>query len=154
VQRLPDINTIADGIAVSTPGTLTLAHIEALVDEVVTVSDEAIARAVLILVERAKQVVEPAGAASLAAVLEHGTLMRSPAVAVLAGGNVDPLLLMRIIQSGMEEEGRYLVIHTKLVDRPGALSRLLTVLAEADANIIGVEHHRLGNRLGVFEVEV
>jgi threonine dehydratase len=73
---------------------------------------------------------------------------------VLAGGNVDPLLLTRIVQSGMEEEGRYLVIRTKLVDRPGALSRLLAVLAEADANIVGVEHHRLGSRLGVLEVEV
>lgn len=154
VTTLRDMSTIADGIAVRTSGTLTLAHIKALVDDVVTVSDEAIARAVLLLVERAKQVVEPAGAASLAAVLEYGARWRGPVVAVLAGGNVDPLLLMRIIQSGMEEEGRYLVIRTRLADRPGALSGLLALLADADANIVGVEHHRLGARLGVLEVEV
>jgi threonine dehydratase len=154
VQTLREMSTIADGIAIRTPGTLTLAHIEALVDDVVTVNDEAIARSVLLLVERAKQVVEPAGAASLAAVLEHGARWRSPTVAVLAGGNVDPLLLIRIVQSGMEEEGRYLMIRTRLVDRPGALSRLLALLADADANIVGVEHHRLGTRLGVFQVEV
>lgn len=154
VVRLGQMSTIADGIAIRTPGALTLAHIEALVDDVVTVSDEAIARAVLLLIERAKQVVEPAGAASLAAVLEHGIQWRGPVAAVLAGGNVDPLLLMRIIQSGMEEEGRYLVIRTRLADRPGALSRLLTLLAGADTNIVGVEHHRLGTRLGLLEVEV
>lgn len=154
VVTLGQMSTLADGIAIRTPGTLTLAHIEALVDDVVTVSDEVIARAVLLLIERAKQVVEPAGAASLAAVLEHGARWRGPAVAVLAGGNVDPLLLMRIIQSGMEEEGRYLVIRTRLVDRPGALSGLLALLADADANIVGVEHHRLGTRLGLLEVEV
>lgn len=154
VQTLRAISTIADGIAIRTPGTLTLAHIEALVDDVVTVSDKAIARAVLLLVERAKQVVEPAGAASLAAVLEYGAGWRGPVAAVLAGGNVDPLLLMRIIQSGMEEEGRYLVIRTRLADRPGALSGLLTLLADVDANIVGIEHHRLGTRLGLLEVEV
>jgi threonine dehydratase len=151
---LAQVSTIADGIAVRTPGTLTLAHIEALVDDVVTVSDEAIARAVLLLVERAKQVVEPAGAAGLAAVLERGPALPGPVIAVLAGGNVDPLLLMRIIQSGMYEEGRYLVVRTTLLDRPGALSRLLALLANEGANIVGVEHHRLATRLGVLEVEV
>jgi threonine dehydratase len=154
LTSLSTVSTFADGIAVKTPGALTLAHIDAHVDEVVTVSDEAIARAVLVLVERAKQVVEPAGAASLAAVLERGTHWQGPVVAVLAGGNVDPLLLLRIIQSGMYEEGRYLVIRTTLVDRPGALSRLLALLAEQGANIIAVEHHRLGTRLGVQEVDV
>jgi threonine dehydratase len=154
VTSLSAISTIADGIAVKTPGELPLAHIDAYVDEVVTVSDEAIARAVLLLVERAKQVVEPAGAASLAAVLERGASWEGPVVAVLAGGNVDPLLLVRIIQSGMYEEGRYLVIRTMLIDRPGALSHLLALIAEQGANIIGVEHHRLGTRLGVLEVEV
>jgi threonine dehydratase len=151
---LQSMSTIADGIAVKTPGALTLAHIQALVDDVVTVTDEAIARAVLLLVERAKQVVEPSGAAGLAAVLQAGADLPEPVVAVLCGGNVDPLLLARIIQSGMYEEGRYAVLRTTLQDRPGALSALLALLADVGANIVAVEHHRLGTRLGVLEVEV
>jgi threonine dehydratase len=151
---LDDLATIADGIAVKTPGELTLAHVRERVDQVVTVSDEAIARAVLLLVERAKQVVEPSGAAGLAAILDTGLVLPEPVVVVLGGGNVDPLLLMRIIQSGMFEEGRYLVLRTRLEDRPGALSRLLALLADNGANIVAVEHHRLGTRLGVLEVEV
>jgi threonine dehydratase len=151
---LESMSTIADGIAVKTPGALTLAHIQALVDDVVTVTDEAIARAVLLLVERAKQVVEPSGAAGLAAVLQAGADLPEPVVAVLCGGNVDPLLLARIIQSGMYEEGRYAVLRTTLQDRPGALSALLALLADVGANIVAVEHHRLGTRLGVLEVEV
>ncbi|MGH3665312.1 MAG: threonine ammonia-lyase [Egibacteraceae bacterium] len=151
---LDEVSSIADGIAVKTPGQLTLAHVRERVDEVVTVSEESIARAVLMLVERAKQVVEPSGAAGLAAVLEVTTHLIEPVVVLLCGGNVDPLLLMRIIQSGMFEEGRYLVLRTRLEDRPGALSRLLALLAEAGANIVAVEHHRLGTRLGVLEVEV
>lgn len=148
-------STIADGIAVKHPGTLTLAHVQARVDEVVTVTDESIARAVLFLVERAKQVVEPAGAAPLAAVLDGvATSLAEPVVVLLGGGNVDPLLLARIIQSGMYEEGRYLVVRTTLRDQPGALARILGLLGDEGANIVGVEHHRLGTRLGVLEVEI
>jgi threonine dehydratase len=154
VVTLDALATLADGLAAKTTGALTLAHIQALVDEVVTVSDEAIARAVLLLVERAKQVVEPAGAAGLAAVLEHSGEWPGPIAVVLSGGNVDPLLLVRIIQSGMHEEGRYLVIRTTLRDQPGALSRLLILLAEQGANVVGVEHHRHGTRLRVLDVEV
>ena len=151
---LDSVSTIADGIAVKTPGELTLAHVRELVDECVTVSDEAIARAVLLLVERAKQVVEPSGAAGLAAVLEGSPTLIEPVVILLCGGNVDPLLLGRIISSGMFEEGRYLVLRTRLDDRPGALSGLLGLLAAAGANIVAVEHHRLATRLGILEVEV
>ena len=151
---LPDMSTIADGIAVATPGVLTLAHVEAYVDEIVTVTEEEIARAVLLLVERAKQVVEPSGAAGLAAVLTGVGTYVEPAVVLLCGGNVDPLLLMRIIQSGMFEEGRYLMLRTRVIDRPGGLAALMGILAEAGANIVAVEHHRLGTRLGVQEVEV
>jgi threonine dehydratase len=153
-QDAAEVVTIADGIAVKRPGELTLAHVRALVDEVVTVSEAAIARAVLLLVERAKQVVEPAGAAPLAAVLEHATVLPEPAVVVLGGGNVDPMLLLRIIQSGMREEGRYFSFRTRLDDRPGALSRLLGLLADLDANVVAVEHHRFGPRLDLLEVEV
>ena len=151
---LDSVSTIADGIAVKRPGELTLAHIEQLVDDVVTVSDEAIARAILLLVERAKQVVEPAGAAGLAALLDGTVETREPTVALLCGGNVDPLLLNRIIQSGMYEEGRYLVVTTRVGDQPGVLATLLTLLAEQRANVIGIEHHRLNTKLGVQEVEV
>ena len=151
---LDAVTTIADGIAVKTPGELTLAHVAALVDEVVTVSEEQIARAVLLLVERAKQVVEPSGAAGLAAVLSGVGGYLAPVVVVLGGGNVDPLLLNRIIQSGLFEEGRYVMLHTRVVDRPGGLASLLGILADAGANIVAVEHHRLGTRLGVQEVEV
>ncbi len=151
---LDRVQTIADGIAVKTPGTLTLAHVQEHVDEVVTVTDEAIARAVLLLVERAKQVVEPSGAAGLAAVLERPAAWPGPVVVLLCGGNVDPLLLGRIISSGMYEEGRYLALRTRIEDRPGALSRVLAVLGGAGANVVAVSHHRLGTRLGVLEVEV
>jgi len=99
-------------------------------------------------------VVEPSGAAGLAAVLAGHGVYVGPVVVLLCGGHVDPLLLMRIIQSGMFEEGRYLMLRTRIVDRPGELAALMGVLAAAGANIIAVEHHRLGTRLGVQEVEV
>lgn len=153
-ETLAEITTFADGIAVKTPGTLTLEHVAARVDEVVTVTDEAIARAVLVLVERAKQVVEPAGAAGLAALLEGAATVVAPVVVVLAGGNVDPLLLARLLQSGLFEEGRYFAFRTRLRDQPGSLSRLLALISDASANVVAISHHRLGTRLGVLEVEV
>ena len=151
--RLGD--TIADGIAVPRPGELTLAHISALVDDVVTVGDEALARAVLLLAERAKQVVEPSGAAGLAALLSGAVPGAvAPVVVLLAGGNVDPLLLARIIRSGMAAEGRHLELRTRLRDRPGVLSGLLGEVAAAGANVVAIEHHRMAPTLALFEVEV
>ena len=155
---LDRVETIADGIAVKRPGELCLAHVRAFVDEVVTVTDESIARAVLLLVERAKQVVEPSGAAGLAALLQHAATGRAalpgPVCVLLCGGNVDPLLLARIISSGLYEEGRYLVLRTRLDDQPGALSKLLALLAAEGANVVAVDHQRLGTRLGIREAEV
>jgi threonine dehydratase len=151
---LNGVSTIADGIAVKHPGVLTLAHVRERVDEVVTVTDESIARAVLLLVERAKQVVEPSGAAGLAAVLDGAATLTEPVVVLLCGGNVDPLLLLRILQSGLSEEGRYFAFRTRLDDRPGALSQLLSLVADAGANVVAVEHHRFGTRLDLLEVEV
>jgi threonine dehydratase len=148
------VSSIADGIAVARPGELALAHVRQHVDEVVTVGDDAIVRAVLLLVERAKQVVEPAGAAGLAAVLDGGVTLPQPCVVVLSGGNVDPLLLVRLLQSGMGEEGRYVSLRTRLQDRPGALSTLLAHIAACGANVIAVNHHRLGTRLDLHQVEV
>jgi threonine dehydratase len=153
-RELDSLSTIADGIAVKQPGTLTLAHILERVDAVVTVTDEQIARAVLLLVERCKQVVEPAGAATLAAVVDGTVEGPEPVVVLLSGGNVDPLLLVRILQSGLGEEGRYVQVRTRLVDRPGALSTMLALIAEAGANVLAVEHHRLGARLDLLQVEL
>jgi threonine dehydratase len=151
---VPVGDTIADGIAVARPGALTFAHISALVDEVVTVPDDAMARAVLLLAERAKQVVEPSGAAGLAALLSGDITAVEPVVVLLAGGNVDPLLLARIIQSGLVSEGRHLYLRTRLPDRPGALVALLGQVADAGANVVAIEHHRMMRALALLEVEL
>lgn len=154
VVPIDSVSTIADGIAVKRPGELAFAHIREHVDDVVTVGDDAIARAALMLVERGKQVVEPAGVAGLSAVLDGGLQLPEPCVALLCGGNVDPLLLVRLLQSGMGEEGRYFALRTRLDDRPGALSRLLGHVAAQGANVVAIDHHRLGTRLDLLEVEV
>jgi len=147
--------TMADGIAVREPGALTSAHLRAYADRMIEVSDESIARAVLLLAERAKQMVEPAGAAPAAAVLDGALAdLPGPIVLILGGGNVDPLLLLRILRSGMGEEGRTWAFRTHLPDRPGALSALLGVIGAAGANVVAVEHHRYGVRDEFDQVEV
>jgi threonine dehydratase len=137
-------------------GDVTLAHVDALVDDIVTVTDEEIARAMLLLLERRKCVVEPAGAAALAAVLAGrvGGEPGSPVAVVLSGGNVDAALLVRLIQHGLSAAGRYLVVRVALTDRPGALMRLLSLIAEMGLNVIDVEHHRSGPVLPVEQVQV
>ena len=148
-------HTIADGIAVKRPGVLTLAHLRAHLDAMVTVSDESIARAVLLLAERAKQVVEPSGAVPVAALLDGALAgLPEPVGLVLGGGNVDPLLLLRILRAGMGEEGRAWSFRTRLPDQPGALSALLGLIATQGANVVAVEHHRYGARFELDEVEV
>lgn len=145
--ELPRISTVADGLAAKQPGELTLAHVQKFVDEVVTVSDDEIAQALLLMAERAKLVVEPAGAASVAAVMFGKTPLSHPVVALLSGGNIDPMLLMQVIRFGMGSAGRYFSFRTRVPDRPGQLHLLLGVIAAAGANIVGVEHHREGVRL-------
>lgn len=154
--ELAAVNTIADGIAVHRVGELTLAHVDALVDDVVTVTDEEIARTMLLLLERRKAVVEPAGAVSLAAVLcgRVGGAPGSPVCAVLSGGNVDAALLVRLIEHGLSAAGRYLLVRVALSDRPGELQRLLSVIAQLGLNVVDVEHHRSGPVLPVQHVEV
>jgi threonine dehydratase len=154
VVSVPQPETMADGIAVRAPSELTLAHIRAYVDEVVTVTEEEISRAILLLLERAKAVVEPAGAAALAAVLAGKVPGNGPAVAVLSGGNVDPLLLIKLIDHGLSAAGRYLLLRVVIDDRPGALAALTDAVAVMGLNVLEVEHHRAGLRLGVDEVEV
>ncbi len=149
------LDTIADGIAVKRPGVLTLAHVRECVDEVVTVEDSSIARAVVMLLERAKLVVEPAGAAGVAALLAGAVQdLRAPVVAILSGGNIDPLVMQHLVTSGLTAEGRYTTLRTRISDQPGELVRLLTLIAKARANVVGVEHHRFGRRLRLGQVEV
>lgn len=152
--RVEEISTIADGIAVEMPSARTLAHVQAYVDDVVIVTDDEISRALLLLLERSKAVVEPAGAVALAAVLAGRVAGTGPAVAILSGGNVDPLLLIKLIEHGLSVAGRYLLLRITLDDRPGALAALTGAVAQMGLNVIEVEHHRLGLKLGLDKVEV
>jgi threonine dehydratase len=146
--------TIADGIAVKQPGTLTSRILEELVDEIVTVTDEEIAQAIVLLLERVKLVVEGAGAASVAAVLAGRVGGEGPACAVLSGGNIDASLLIEVARYGLTRAGRFLVLRTRIGDRPGALATLLGLLAAERVNVISVEHHREGIDLPVVGTEV
>lgn len=152
--RLPSFGTIADGIAVGCPGTLTFQHVRALVDEVVTVREEDISRALLMLLERGKQVVEPAGAVGAAALLAGAVEVEAPVVTVLSGGNIDPLLMLRVIEHGLAAAGRYLRVTVRCSDRPGQLALLLSEIAEQRANVVDVEHQRANPHLRLGEVEV
>ena len=151
---LPHMDTIADGIAVPRPGDVPFAIVQELVDDIVTVTDKDISRAQLMLVERAKLVVEPAGAAAAAAVLADPGSFEPPVVVVLSGGNIDPLLLLRVLRHGMAAAGRYLALSVRIPDTPGSLARLLTLLGETDANVVEVEHVRIQPQLRLDEVEV
>ncbi len=151
---LETMSTMADGIAVGCPGRVPFRAVQRYVDEVVTVSEESLSRALLMLLERAKLVVEPAGAAAVAALLDDPQRFESPAVAVLSGGNVDPLLLMRVIRHGMAAAGRYLFFRVRIPDLPGGLARLLGELAGVEANVLDVVHERTSPSLRLDEVEV
>jgi threonine dehydratase len=146
--------TMADGIAVGRPGNYTFGVVSELVDSVVTVTEESLSQALLICLERAKQVVEPAGAASVAALLEHTYAVEPPVVAILSGGNIDPVLLGKILRHGMATAGRYLVVRVRVNDRPGALVHLLSQLAELGVNVLDVTHERVAARLHVEDAEV
>ena len=152
--RLPAMKTMADGIAVGLPGDITFAEVSGHVDEIRTVSEESLSRALLALVERAKMVVEPAGAAAVAALLDTPNDFTAPVVAVLSGGNIDPLLLGKVIRHGMAAAGRYLNLHVTIPDIPGGLAQLLTEVGASGANVIEVMHERISPRLLLDEVEV
>ena len=154
LKTLPAITTIADGIAVKRPGTLTFSIIQNLVDDIVVVDDEAIINAVLLLMERSKMVVEGAGATGLAAMLSGAINLKGKKVLVpLTGGNIDMNLVGRFIEHGLAVAGRYFVIHTRLADRPGELMRMLTIIAEMRMNVIDVRHQRLSSRLPIMQRE-
>jgi threonine dehydratase len=152
--RLPSVGTIADGIAVRRPGDLTFAHVGKLVDDVVTVTDEDISRALLMLLERCKMVVEPAGGVGVAALMAGAVRVAGPTVAVLSGGNIDPMLMARMIEHGLASAGRYLTFTVRCGDQPGHLAKLLTRIAEHGANVVDVGHRRDDPRLRLGEVEV
>jgi threonine dehydratase len=149
--------TIADGIAVSKPGVLNFEIISRMVDEVVTVTDDDIARAILVLLERAKLVVEPAGAVSVAAILTGqvtGGGKAGTTVAILSGGNIDPLVMERVIARGLAASDRYLKLRLLLPDRPGQLARVAELISEANANVVEVLHTRHGRDSLISEVEL
>jgi threonine dehydratase len=147
--------TMADGIAVATPGELTVALLAGRGAQVVTVTEENLSRGLLLCLERSKQLAEPAGAAGIAALLEHpASMFEPPVVVVLSGGNIDPLLLSKVLRHGLSAAGRYLAFRCKLPDRPGALATLLTELAGLGANVLDVMHERVTADLRVDEAEV
>jgi threonine dehydratase len=151
---LGSMATMADGIAVGCPGELTLGMVQAYVDRVATVSEESMSRALLLCLERAKLLVEPAGVAGVAALMDDPKGFEPPVVVVLSGGNVDPVLLVRVLRHGLAAAGRYLSFHVRIPDRPGALAALLHTLADAGGNVLDVVHQRTGPALHVDEVEV
>ncbi|MCU1584799.1 MAG: threonine ammonia-lyase [Microbacteriaceae bacterium] len=146
--------TIADGIAVNKPGLLNFEIVQQAVDEVITVSDDDIARAMLVLLERAKLVVEPAGAVSVAAIMTGQISSTGPTVAILSGGNIDPLVMERVISRGLAASDRYLKLRLMLPDRPGQLARIAELISEANANVVEVLHTRHGRNALISDVEI
>jgi threonine dehydratase len=153
IEPVHQTTTIADGIAVKRPGQVTFTLIQELVDDVVTVTDAEIGQTIVHLLERQKTVAEGAGAVALAAVLS-GRVTGRKVVAVLSGGNIDTPLLMQVIRFGLTNQGRYLVIRTRLNDRPGQLMNLLKVIADAHVNILVVSHHRESVEVAVAETGI
>jgi threonine dehydratase len=155
---LETVSTIADGIAVGKPGQIPFQIIRELVDGVVTVSEDAIANALVFLLERSKMVVEPAGGVGVAALLEGKLaelgIQSKHTVVLLSGGNIDPMLMLKVIQSGLAAAGRYLTVKMSLQDRPGELASISRIIAETDANVTRVDHTRIGGALGMGDVTI
>jgi threonine dehydratase len=157
LRHLASLATICDGIAVKSPSAMTLAHAKAFVDDVVTVNDEETGQALVTVLERMKSVIEPSAAAALAAVMANKFPRKrrsGPTVVVLSGGNVDALLLSRLIEHGLSVAGRYLRLRIDVPDRPGSLARLASDFAQLELNILAVDHHRERASLDLDEVEV
>lgn len=151
---LDRMSTIADGIAVGTPGSVPLAIVRGEVSRIETVSEEDLSRALLLLAERAKLVVEPSGAAGVAALLNHPGAWEGPVVAILSGGNIDPLVLSRVLQHGLAAAGRFLQFKVRVGDTPGHLARLLAAVASLGANVLSVAHTRTDASRGLDEVDI
>jgi threonine dehydratase len=153
-QRIEVRSTIADGIAVAQPGLLNFEIIRQTVEGVVTVSDDDTARALVLLLERAKLVAEPAAATGVAALLSGAIVPTGPTVVIVSGGNIDPMVMERVISRGLAASARYLKVNIPLPDRPGQLARIAELIADANANVVEVLHTRHGNGLLISEVEI
>jgi len=154
VQAGLDGWTIADGIAVKSVGERTGLILDEVLDDLVSVTDDEICRAIVLLLERSKLVVEGAGAVGVAALLAGKAGGQGPAVAILSGGNIDPTVLISVMRHGLTSAGRYLVVRSRLQDRPGELIKLLKLVAEERGNVVSVEHHREGMDVPVTESEI
>ena len=154
VQAGLDGWTIADGIAVKSVGERTGVILDEVLDDLVSVTDDEICRAIVLLLERSKLVVEGAGAVGIAALLAGKAGGQGPAVAILSGGNIDPTVLISVMRHGLTSAGRYLVVRSRLQDRPGELIKLLKLVAEERGNVVSVEHHREGMDVPVTESEI
>ena len=153
-QMLPRMSTMADGIAVGKPGDVPFKIISEYVDEIRTVSEASLARALLLTLERSKLQVEPAGIAAVAAILDDPEAFEGPVVASLSGGNIDPLLLNRVLRTGLATSGRFLMVQVRLADQPGALAKLVSCVGDMGTNIIQVSHTHMNPALAISEVDV
>ncbi|CAB4335963.1 unannotated protein [freshwater metagenome] len=153
-QMLPKMSTMADGIAVGKPGDVPFKIISEYVDEIRTVSEASLARALLLTLERSKLQVEPAGIAAVAAILDDPEAFEGPVVASLSGGNIDPLLLNRVLRTGLATSGRFLMVQIRLADQPGALAKLVSCVGDMGTNIIQVSHTHMNPALAISEVDV
>src|SRR5258705_13260365 len=148
------MSTMADGIAVALPGAIPFAHVRAFAASFRAVSEEALSRALLLCLERAKLIVGPAGAGAVAALMTSGPELglQGPVCAVLSGGNIDPLVLTHVITHGLRAAGRYLAVKVTIPDRPGGLRMRLGVVSESRASVIDVGHPRTAPQLALVEV--
>ncbi|MEV6432308.1 threonine ammonia-lyase [Nocardia sp. NPDC051463] len=155
--RAGRMSTMADGIAVGLPGAVPFAHVAEYGTTMLTVDEDALSKALLLCLERGKLIVEPAGAAAVAALMSYPVAelgLRGPVCAILSGGNIDPLLLTRLIGHGLSAAGRYLAVRVTIMDSPGGLSSLLGVVGKTGASVVDVAHSRTGTWLALNEVEV
>ncbi|CAM4275516.1 threonine ammonia-lyase [Nocardia ninae] len=155
--RVGRMSTMADGIAVGQPGQVPFVHVAEHVSAMVTVDEDSLSKALLLCLERAKLIVEPAGAAAVAALMSCAAAdleLKGPVCAILSGGNIDPLLLTRLIGHGLSAAGRYLAVRVTISDQPGGLSALLAVVGKTGASVVDVWHARTGTWLALDEVEV
>ena len=155
IITLDSVNTIADGIAVKTPGTRTFDICSQYVDEVVTVTEDEIAVAILTLIEKQKTVSEGAGATTVAAAMFNKVDIKGKkVVCVVSGGNIDVNILSRVINKGLVKSGRLLELSTEIADKPGQLNSLLGLIASTGANILSINHNRYNLDLSVNMCEV
>ena len=153
-QKLAKMTTMADGIAVGRPGDIPFALIQEHVDEIITVSEDSLARALLLTMERSKLMAEPAGIAAVAAILDNPSHFEGPVVATISGGNIDPQLLSRVLRTGLAAAGRFFTLQVRLPDVPGALAHLLMAISNTGSNVAQVSHTRIDPHLSAREVDV